>query len=138
MVGAEASGLQSASKRKDDEEMTLDEFFEGYDEARILFEAACRVIETIGPAKLRVTKSQIAFHRRRAFAWAWTPGRYLRRNVAPLVLTLSFRSRDPSPRWKQVIEAYPGRFTHHLELYSLKEIDEEVRDWLRSAWETAK
>ena len=127
----------SVCEHKDGEEMTLDEFFEGYDEARILFEAVCRVIETIGPAKLRVTKSQIAFHRRRAFAWAWTPGRYLRCNVAPLVLTLSFRSRDPSPRWKQVIEAYPGRFTHHLELYSLKEIDEEVRDWLRNAWETA-
>lgn len=117
--------------------MTLDEFFEGYGEGRTLFEALHRAVEKIGPAELRVTKSQIAFRRRRAFAWVWTPGRHLRGNVAPLVLTLSFRSRDSSPRWKQVVEPYPGRFTHHLELFSVEDIDEQVHDWLRSAWEAA-
>ena len=117
--------------------MALEGFFEGYDKARGLFEVLWRVTEGIGPAELRVTKSQIAIRRRRAFAWIWTPGRYVRGKVAPLVLTLSFRNRDPSTRWKQVVEPSPGRFTHHLELYSIKEIDDEVRDWLRSAWETA-
>jgi hypothetical protein len=57
--------------------------------------------------------------------------------VIHTVLTLAFRTRDSSPRWKQVVEPYPGRFTHHLELYSVQEIDEQVRDWLRIAWETA-
>jgi len=84
-----------------------------------------------------VTKSQVAFRRRRAFAWAWMPGAYLRGQVAPLVLTLSFRRREPSPRWKEVVESYPGRFAHHLELRSTAEIDDEVRAWLQEAWAAA-
>jgi hypothetical protein len=117
--------------------MTLDEFFEGYDEARSLFDALRGVVETTGPAEVRVTKSQITFRRRKAFAWVWTPSRYLRGRVAPLVLTLSFRSRDASPRWKQIVEPSPGRFSHHLELYSIADVDDQVSQWLRDAWTAA-
>ena len=45
--------------------------------------------------------------------------------------------RDHSPRWKQVVEPAPGRFTHHLELRSVDEVDDEVGGWLREAWEAA-
>lgn len=38
-----------------------------------------------------MTKSQVAFYRRKAFAWAWMPGKYLRGRGAPLVLTLALR-----------------------------------------------
>ena len=117
--------------------MTLDEFFQGYEASRQLFDALRDAIDAIGPAELRVTKSQIAFRRRVAFAWAWLPARYLRGRVAPLVLTLSFRHRDASPRWKEIVEPAPGRFTHHLELYAVTDIDDEVRDWLRNAWMAA-
>ena len=71
---------------------------------------------SIGDATVRATKSQVAFRRRRAFAWAWMPGQYLHGQVAPLVLTVALPARDPSPRWKQVVEPAPGRFIHHLEL----------------------
>ena len=117
--------------------MTLDEFFEGQDESRQLFEALCRMVNAIGSAELGVTKSQIAFRRRKAFAWVWIPGKYLRGKTAPLVLTLSLRSRNASPRWKEIVEPSPGRFTHHLELYSINDIDDQVRDWLRAAWMAA-
>ena len=117
--------------------MTLDEYFDGKEESRRLFDDLRDVINSIGTAEVRVTKSQIAFRRRRTFAWAWIPGKYPRGEVAPLVLTLSFRLKDSSPRWKEIIEAAPGRFTHHLELYTSGEIDAEVRDWLRVAWTEA-
>jgi hypothetical protein len=117
--------------------MTLDEYFAGQDESRKVFEAVRRVIESIGPAEVRVSKSQVSFRRRTAFVWVWMPGQYLRRKVAPLVLTLGFRRRDASPRWKQVVEPAPGRFTHHLELYSPADIDDEVRAWLEDAWAEA-
>jgi hypothetical protein len=116
---------------------TLDEFFAGYEASRPLFEALREAIEELGPAELRVTKSQIAFYRRKAFAWAWIPDQYLRGKHAPLVLTLGFRYRDSSPRWKEIVEPYPGRFTHHLEIYSASDIDAEVLSWLRIAWEAA-
>jgi hypothetical protein len=84
-----------------------------------------------------VTKSQVAFRRRKAFAWAWVPDRYLGSGHAPLVLTLALARRHSSPRWKQIVEPAPGRFTHHLELYAAFEIDGEVRSWLQEAWEAA-
>ena len=112
----------------------LDEFFAGQDESRPIFEAVRRAVEAIGPVKLRISKSQVSFRRRKAFAWVWMPGQYLRGNTAPLVLTLSLPGRNSSPRWKEIVEPRPGRFTHHLELYSLADIDDEVRGWLQEAW----
>jgi hypothetical protein len=114
--------------------VTLDDYFSGKEESRQLFESLRGVIEAIGAVEIRVTRSQVAFQRRKAFAWAWIPGKYLRGRGAPLVLTLSFPHRDASPRWKEIVEPAPGRFTHHLELWSAGDIDEEVRDWLREAW----
>jgi len=117
--------------------MTLDEFFSGFDEARRIFDALQTAINALGAVEVRVTRSQVAFRRRKAFAWAWTPGRYLHGLHAPLVLTLSFARRDNSPRWKEIVEPAPGCFTHHLELHSEAEIDEQVQRWLREAWEEA-
>lgn len=116
---------------------TLDEFFAGQASSRRLFKAVDDAIQSIGPAQIHVSKSQVAFWRRKAFVWVWRPEQYLRRKAAPLVLTFSFRQPDPSPRWKQIVEATPGRFTHHLELYSAADIDTEVRAWLQAAWESA-
>lgn len=117
--------------------MTLDEFFEGFEDSRPLFDALRAMADVIGPYTLRITRSQIAFVRARSFAWAWIPERHLHRDAAPLVLTLGFRRRDPSARWKEVVEPKPGRFTHHLELYATEEIDAEVFVWLRDAYDGA-
>ncbi len=114
--------------------MTLDEFFHGYDESRPLFDVLRDMLDSIGPTEMRISKSQIAFWRRKAVARVWIPARYLKRNVAPLVLTLGFDHRDPSERWKEIVEPAQGRFTHHLELDSIEDVDEQVRDWLQRAW----
>jgi len=117
--------------------MTLEEFFKGQADSRRLFDALYAAVSAIGLAEVRVTKSQVAFRRRIAFAWAWMPRTVLRGRGAPLVLTLALRRQDASPRWKQVVEPYPGRYTHHLELYAEEEIDDEVLRWIKEAWEQA-
>lgn len=117
--------------------MTLEEFFSGREESRRIFDTLRATIDALGPVEIRVTKSQVAFRRSKAFAWAWVPDMYLRGGHAPLVLTLSFARRDNSPRWKEIVEPAPGRFTHHLELHSESEIDDEVQFWLREAREAA-
>lgn len=114
--------------------MTVDEFFHGHDLSRQLFDVISREVNEFGTVDVRVTKSQISFRRQKAFAWVWIPGKYLRGKVAPLVLTLIFHHRDASPRWKEIVEPSPGHFTHHLELYSINDIDDQVRNWLRDAW----
>lgn len=117
---------------------TLDDFFRDQPVSRQLYEAVARLIEELGPTESSVTKSQIAFRRARPFAWVWMPGKYLRgRQTAPLVLTLVFPQRDSSRRWKEIVEPARGRFMHHLELYSMNDLDAEVRGWLNSAWEQA-
>lgn len=116
---------------------TVDEFFVGYEVSRPIFDALNETIARLGEIQVRATRSQVAFRRRRAFAWAWVPDRYLRPGHAPLVLSLSLPRRDGSPRWKEIVEPAPGRFMHHLELYAAPEIDEQVWEWLREAWEAA-
>ena len=83
----------------------------------------------MGDANARVTKSQsqIASRRKRAFAAAWIPAKYLRGNAAPIVLTLFPPYRDRSERLKEVIEPAPGRFTHHFELAAVDDVDAEVK-----------
>ena len=115
----------------------LDEFFAGREESRRLFDTLAAAVAALGPVDMQVSRSQVAFRRRRAFSWAWMPGQYLGGRHAPLVLTVALRRRDESPRWKQIVEPAPGRFTHHLELWSTEAIDDEVTAWLREAWEGA-
>jgi hypothetical protein len=117
--------------------MEPETFFEGHEKSRQIFDAVCSAVEAVGPAEIRISKSQVAFRRRKAFAWVWMPGRYLSGQTATLVLTLSFHSRKASLRWKEIVEVVPGRFTHHLELYSPADIDDQVRDWLQEAWTAA-
>lgn len=116
---------------------TLDEFFSGFEDALPIFYTLHAAVVACGAVDMLVTKSQIAFRRTKAFAWAWVPDRYLGGGHAPLVLSLSFSDRNGSPRWKTIVEPAPGRFMHHLELYSPAEVDEEVRGWLQKAWQAA-
>jgi len=112
----------------------LDDFFAGYSDSRCIFNAVRQAIEALGPSTMTVTRSQVAFRRRRPFAWAWIPDRYLHGGHAPLVLSLALKYRHPSPRWKQVVEPAPGKFMHHLELNSPVDLDDEVVQWISQAW----
>lgn len=109
-------------------------FFRGRPEAAKLYAHVERLVRGVGDCEPRVTKSQIAFSRRRAFAWVWTPDRWLRGKTAPLVLSIALGRRDASPRWKEVVEPRPGRWMHHLELRSRAELDDQVLAWLQEAW----
>lgn len=117
--------------------MTLDEFFAGREEARALFEVLRAEVAALGDVEVRVSKSQVAFWHDHNVAVVWTPDRY-HKGTAPLVLTVSLRRRDPSPRWKEVVPVSGGRYTHHLELRSAEEIDDDVRGWLAEAWAIAE
>jgi len=119
------------------EPVSIDAYFAGCEESRALFDAVESAALELDETEVWATKSQVAFRRRRGFASVWIPAKYLHGPAAPLVLTIALRRRDPSSRWKEVVEAAPGRFTHHLELWSADAVDDEVRAWLREAWECA-
>ncbi len=117
--------------------IALDDFFANFPDSRKLYEFVLEAMDRIGPAEVRIMKSQIVFRRKKDFAWVWMPGQYLKghKQIAPLVLSLAFPERNLSPRWKEVVEPYPGRYMHHLELYSIEDIDEQARGWMKAAWD---
>ncbi|MGE0458789.1 MAG: DUF5655 domain-containing protein [Bauldia sp.] len=102
-----------------------------------IFSAIDAAVTAIGDAERRVSKSQIGFFRTHPFAAVWRPGKYLSGPRPPLVLSVFLRRMDRSPRWKEVVEPTPGRFTHHLEINDPTEVDSQVRTWLREAWTSA-
>lgn len=50
---------------------TPEEFFAGHEQAAAIFAAVRAAVEAIGPAEIRVSRSQIAFRRRTNFAFVW-------------------------------------------------------------------
>lgn len=46
---------------------------------------------------------------------------------APLVLSMAFDHEVASRRRKEVVQPSPGRWMHQLELWSRKDLDDEVR-----------
>lgn len=95
------------------------------------------LLDALGPYDLRVSSSQLAFRRRRGFAYLWRPGQYLSGPVAEVVLSVVLGRRDPSSRWKQVVHPAPAHWMHHLELRSPAELDDQVAAWLREAYDRA-
>lgn len=123
------------------EPVPLERFFAERDPAsRAIFDVARQRIDALNGVEMRVTKSQVAWRRRTAFAWAWIPEQYLtgHSHLAPLVLSVALPRQDGSPRWKQIVEPRPGHFIHHLELRSAAELDDEVLAWLAEAWDSAE
>lgn len=115
--------------------VTLDEFFGENTKSEILFEALLEALTDVGKAEMRVTQNQIMFRNHRSFAWVWMPAPYRQGDTPPLVLSFLLTERDPSDRWSEVLRLAANRYTHHLELHTLEDIDSEVRSCLRRAWE---
>ncbi len=114
--------------------ITLDEFFAGYESARLIHDRVIDTLERSGlDYTLRVTRSQVSLRCARPFAYLWVPGRYLRGDVAPAVLSLAFDHPISSARFKQVVHPSPRVWLHHLELRSPDGVDEQVRGWILEA-----
>ncbi len=111
-------------------------FFDSSPLGLALFRAVAEAIASLGEAGVRVTKSQIAFRRRKGFAYVWRPDRYLKSDV-PAVLSIALPDEVKSPRFKQVAHPAPRVWMHHLELRDTAEIDDEVRGWLAAAFAQA-
>lgn len=114
-------------------ERTPEDFFAGHPEGLALYEAVAEAVAGIGKADVRVTKSQIAFRRRRGFAYVWRPGQYVRSTV-PAVLSIVLAREVVSDRFKSVVHPSAGVWMHHLELSDAAQIDDEVRGWLAEAY----
>lgn len=120
-----------------DSEHRAEEFFGGHPAGRAVAAAVTRVVDALGPHEVRVSRSQVAFHRRTGFAYLWRPGQYVSSEV-PAVLSIALPREVASPRWKEVVQPSARVWMHHLELRTPLEVDDEVRAWLVEAYDAAR
>jgi hypothetical protein len=113
--------------------MTPEEFVARHPLAAAAYERVSEIVHRIGPFEARASKSQVAFRRRRGFAYLWLPGQYLTRPDADVVLSIALSRKVESSRWKEVVQPSTRRWMHHLELTSADDIDREVEAWLAEA-----
>jgi hypothetical protein len=120
-----------------DDDGDVEEFFAGHPAALAVHRKVRAMVESIGPADVRVTRSQVALRRRRGFAYLWLPGRWLAHPDAEVVLSVALGRHDDSARFKEVVHPAREIWMHHLEVQSLDDLDAQVLAWLREAFEHA-
>ncbi|GAA0811030.1 DUF5655 domain-containing protein [Spirilliplanes yamanashiensis] len=113
---------------------TPEEFFAEVGEGLTVFRHVDDLVRRVAPdVTVRVSKSQVAFRRRRGFAFLWLPGQYLAKPAADIVLSIALRRRLRSDRFKEIVHPAAGTWMHHLEIHSVRDVDDEVAGWLREA-----
>ena len=113
-------------------------FFDQHQTAFSLYETFADKIESRFPnTRMKVQKSQITFSNRHVYACV----SFLRvKKKAELpddyfVLTLGLPYPLESERVAVKTEPYPGRWTTHILISSISDLDEELFDWVDQAYE---
>ena len=119
-----------------EDERHPERFFDGFPEGLKLYRAVEQAVRGIGEAAVRVSTSQIAFRRRKGFAYVWRPAQYVTSDV-PAVLSIALPHEVVSDRFKSVAHPSPGVWMHHVELRGTGDIDDEVRGWLLEGYNHA-
>lgn len=113
-------------------------FFRDHMDALPLYEALeAAVLEQIPGVTVKVSKTQIAFANKRNFAFAsFSPCRGVKQRPKTwMTVTFGLGDRKESPRIDAAVEPYPNRWTHHVMVGRVEEIDGELIAWLREAAE---
>ena len=123
--------------------ITIDEllFFDSNRDALALYEVFREaVLAKVPDALIEVKKTQISFFDRRMFAAvSFAPVRKAKDRPKPfLTITFGLSYRKESARIDVATEPYPNRWTHHVMIGTVEEVDEELISWIVEAAEFAK
>ncbi len=111
-------------------------FFNEKPAALPLYEAfAQRLLTEIDNVTVKVQKTQISFSNRHNFAFvSFLPARRAKeRPKTYITVTFGLQYKKESPRIDAASEPYPNRWTHHMLISSVEEIDDELMGWLKEA-----
>lgn len=119
-----------------DEQVLL--FFDKVPDALPLYaELERRILAEYPDTRIKVQKTQISFYNRHLFACV--PFAKVRKKAdrpdSYIVVTFGLEHRADSPRIDIATEPYPNRWTHHVLISDLSEIDDELMGWIREAAE---
>ncbi len=115
-------------------------FFDKQPTALPLYQAfEARLLAVFPKTKIRVQKSQISFYNRHMYACI-SSRRVRKKAELPdpyIVVTLGLPYPLVSERVAGKTEPYPDRWTTHIVIGSVSEIDDELITWLRQAYSFA-
>ncbi len=115
-------------------------FFDKHPDALPLYETfEDKVRNIVSDVRIKVQKTQISFYNKHMFACV-SFARVRKKKDCPenfIVVTLSLNHKLESPRVDIATEPYPNRWTHHLLISDMSEIDEELMEWVEEAAEFA-
>ena len=112
------------------------QFFDAHSDAFPLYDKFEKcVMEHVPEARIKVQKTQISFYNRHMFACV-SFARVRKKKDCPdsyIVVTFGLDHRAVSPRIDIATEPYPNRWTHHVLISELSEIDDELMAWVEEA-----
>ncbi|MCC8086500.1 MAG: DUF5655 domain-containing protein [Clostridium sp.] len=94
-----------------------------------------RILSEIGDVSVKVQKTQISFSNRHMFSCV-SFARVRKKKDCPgtyIVVTFGLGHKVESPRIDVATEPYPNRWTHHVLISELEEIDDELMGWIKEA-----
>lgn len=94
-----------------------------------------QILSEIENVIIKVQKTQISFFNRTMFACV-SFARVRRKKDCPntfIVVTFGLDHKQESPRIDVADEPYPNRWTHHVLISELEEIDDELMGWMKEA-----
>ena len=112
------------------------QFFDKQPEALPLYEKFEKRVEELVPdVEIKVQKTQISFYNRHMFSCV-SFARVRKKKDCPksyIVVTFGLDHKEKSSRIDIVSEPYPHRWTHHILISEISEIDEEFMNWIKAA-----
>lgn len=111
-------------------------FFDRKQDALPLYETFREaVLEKVPDTRIEVKKTQISFFSRHMYAAvSFAPVRRVKNRPDPfLTITFGMPYRKESTRIDVAVEPYPNRWTHHVMIGSVEEIDQELLSWIEEA-----
>lgn len=112
------------------------QFFDAHPDVFVLYDKFEKcVMEHVPEARIKVQKTQISFYNRHMFACV-SFARVRKKKDCPdsyIVVTFGLDHRAVSPRIDIATEPYPNRWTHHVLISELSEIDDELMAWVEEA-----
>lgn len=109
-------------------------FFSNHTDHFSLYQTLERMISSIGPATIEVHKTEISFGTKTKFAWLRYPPSGSKRPPNCIVLTFNVGRRLKNKRFVEIVEPYPGCFTHHVIIENEADLDKEVFTWMCEAY----
>ena len=93
------------------------------------------ILEQIPDVRIKVSKTQVGFFNKRGFAFvSFNPCRRAKdRPETWMTVTFGLAFRVDDPRIDVATEPYPNRWTHHVTVSRVEDMDGQLLGWIREA-----